>query len=111
MLGPDAVAVMLRDLTEVRAAAGTQIVCEGDAAMSWWIVESGRLTVYARSPARRDLRFLRTGDFFGEIALLAGDPRSANVEATSDSVLLELPERTFRELLEHDAFRERIEGG
>jgi ABC-type bacteriocin/lantibiotic exporter with double-glycine peptidase domain/CRP-like cAMP-binding protein len=108
-LGSDAVAAMLRDLTEVRAAAGTQIVCEGDAAMSWWIVESGRLTVYASSPARRDLRFLRTGDFFGEIALLGAEPRSANVEATTDCVLLELPERTFRELLEQAAFRERIE--
>jgi ATP-binding cassette subfamily B protein len=110
-LGPDALATMLRDAREVQIAAGEVLVREGDEGDRWWIVQSGRLTVFTGSGAgRRDINFLRAGDFLGELAPLRGGPRAASAEATSDCALIELPATTLHELLdEHDAFRTRIE--
>ncbi len=110
-LGPDALATMLRDAREVKLPAGELVVRERDADDRWWIVQSGRLTVFTGNEAsRRDIRFLRAGDFHGDLALLRGEPRTASVETTSDCVLVELPATTLHELMtEHDAFRGRIE--
>ena len=43
---------------------------------------------------------LKTGDYFGELALLSGDPRAATVTAVSDNVkLLCLDRKAFSRLL------------
>jgi ATP-binding cassette subfamily B protein len=110
VLGPDAVATMLRSATERHVEAGELVVREGEPGDRWWMIESGRLTVFTGGEPRRDIRFLRTGDFFGELALLQRGPRTASVEANTDAVLLELPGATFHELLrDHEAFRARID--
>ncbi|MDX6678482.1 MAG: ATP-binding cassette, subfamily bacterial, partial [Solirubrobacteraceae bacterium] len=109
VLGPEAVTRMLRDAVERPVIAGERVVSEGSAATSWWVVEDGRLTVFSDSPARRDLRFLRTGDAFGELALLQGVPRTASVEATSDGRLLEFPRSTLDALLAFPEFRGRVD--
>ncbi|RNL62928.1 cyclic nucleotide-binding domain-containing protein [Nocardioides marmoriginsengisoli] len=43
---------------------------------------------------------LRSGDFFGEIALVTGEPRTASVIATSDVHALVIEGHAFRRLLE-----------
>ena len=108
-LDPDAVGLLLRKAREVHLAAGQQYVAEGDPAYSWWVVEAGRLTVFTSEPARRDLRYLRTGDIFGEVALLTGSGRTASIEATTDVTLLEFPKETFDVLLDNPRFRARID--
>jgi hypothetical protein len=70
---------------------------------------AGRLTVFTSESARRDLRYLRTGDIFGEVAILVGGGRTASVEATTDVTLLEFPKETFDGLLGHPKFRARID--
>ncbi len=45
------------------------------------------------------LAFLSEGDFFGEMSLLDGDPRSATVRASSDARLLYVKREAFFELL------------
>ena len=53
---------------------------------------------------------LGAGQFFGEMALLMDQPRSADVVATSFCHLLVLPARHFRRLLREDAeLRTRME--
>jgi ATP-binding cassette subfamily B protein len=111
VLGPDAIATMLRHAREVDVPAGALVTREGDPSDRWWIVKSGRLTVFTGAgDGRRDLRFLRVGDFLGELALLQGGPRTASVEATDDAVLVEMPGETLHELMrDHEAFRVRID--
>lgn len=108
-LAQDTVGMLLRQAREVNLAAGQRFLTAGEPASTWWVVEAGRLTVFTSVPARRDLRYLRTGDIFGEIALLTGGARTASVEATTEVTLLEFPGETFDILLENPRFRARID--
>jgi ATP-binding cassette subfamily B protein len=61
-------------------------------------------------PARREVRFLRAGDVFGEVGALRGSVRLASVTAASDSTLLELDGALLGELAALDpAFASRLE--
>ena len=42
---------------------------------------------------------LRAGDFFGEMSLLTGDPRSATVTAVTDCDVVELTAEGFRDVV------------
>jgi ATP-binding cassette subfamily B protein len=95
---------------EVSFAAGQAVVTEGDDADCWWVVEDGRLTVFEGvAETRRNLRYLRTGDIFGELALVLGGTRTAGIEATSDVTLFEFPREAFAALREDPTFNARIE--
>ena len=76
-----------------------------------FIVRDGRLRAYIDRDGTREQRsYLRRGDFFGEVSLLRGTDRTANVEAVSDCELWALEPQLFAQLVaEHPKFRERIE--
>ncbi|MBV9818054.1 MAG: peptidase domain-containing ABC transporter [Solirubrobacterales bacterium] len=109
-LSPDKVAMLIQSGREVSFAAGQAVVTAGDDADRWWVVEDGRLTVFEGVAAtRRNLRYLRTGDIFGEMALVLGGTRTASIEATSDVRSLEFPREAFAALREDPTFNARIE--
>jgi CRP/FNR family cyclic AMP-dependent transcriptional regulator len=84
------------------AAAGQWIVDQGAQGTSVFFVLRGRARVVT-SIARREiiLRDLRDGEFFGELAALDGQPRSAGILAITDSALACLPASGFRRAI-HD---------
>jgi CRP-like cAMP-binding protein len=61
------------------------VLVDGDAKVSLWS-DSGREIILAS---------LHSGDFFGEMALIDGEPRSANVTCTRDSHILRLARKDF----------------
>jgi CRP-like cAMP-binding protein len=63
---------------------------------SFYLLLEGRATVAGRS------RSLRPGDFFGEMALIDGGPRSATITAASDVRAMKLPRRAFLKAVEQD---------
>jgi CRP/FNR family transcriptional regulator, cyclic AMP receptor protein len=92
---------LARAVKDIDHPAGTVIAREGDPGVGLFIIAEGTtdVTIGGRRRAR-----LGPGDFFGEIALLDGGPRTATVTATSDVKLLGLTEWVFRGLMiEHPA--------
>lgn len=66
-------------MTERSAAAGEDLVTEGDSAIAFFVVLDGTATVLVGG---REVRRLGPGDHFGEIALVLPDiPRTATVRA------------------------------
>jgi len=89
-------------LTEKTFKAGDIVFSQGDQGASMYIVRSGSVQIYLPS-AEKDqppvvLKDIRTGEYFGELAIFDDKPRSASVRALVDTVLLEL---TREELGEH----------
>lgn len=86
-----------RVVKDVDHRAGTVIAREGEPGVGLFIIESGGADVTIGGKKRASLG---PGDFFGEIALLDGGPRTATVTATSDIELLGLTEWVFRGLMQ-----------
>lgn len=77
---------------------------EGDQGTSLFVVERGEVKIVLRSAEGKEaiLGFRAAGDFFGEMALLDGEPRSANVIATEPCEVLILRRDDFlRFIAEH----------
>jgi CRP/FNR family cyclic AMP-dependent transcriptional regulator len=87
---------LARAVKDIDHPAGTVIAREGDPGVGLFIIAEGTtdVTIGGRRKAK-----LGPGDFFGEIALLDGGPRTATVTATTDVKLLALTEWVFRGLM------------
>ena len=90
-----------RDELAARAAEriygqGEKIVCQGEAGGSMFVVHRGRVRVVEGSG--RELAVLEAGGYFGEMSMLTGQPRSANVEAVEECQVVELTAASLREV-------------
>lgn len=83
-------------------ASGELIVRQGDTGDSLYIIANGlvKVTKRERSGISRELARLRTGDYFGEMSLLAGQPRSADIIAVTDTTTLILSKDDLDTLLQ-----------
>jgi tetratricopeptide (TPR) repeat protein len=77
--------------------AGDLVVAEGEPGDSLFLVGSGEVKAWIRNREGRYVlvRQMREGDFFGEISVLTGSPRTATVVAASWCELLELDRPTL----------------
>lgn len=79
-------------------ATGASIVSEGDQADGMYVVVSGE----ARVDVGGRFHILKSGDFFGEMALIAPSKRMATVKAEGPVEVLMIPADGFQSfLLEH----------
>lgn len=100
-LPPRALHALLEELAPIDFTKGDIIIREGDPAGPMFIVETGRIRVFAtRNGRERNLAFYRAGDFFGELSILNGSPRAAFAQALTDTRVLALRPDTVRELEE-----------
>jgi uncharacterized membrane protein len=90
-------------LTEKMVRAGDVVFAQGDAGSSMYLVRSGAVQVYLPNLDQDGppvvLKDVRTGEYFGELALFDDKPRSASVRAVVDTVLFELTREEFGEHL------------
>ena len=77
------------------AAPGERIIRTGERGQAAYFIESGAVEVIVAGQAVR----LGAGDYFGEMALLTGRRRSADVTAVDYCRLMVLSQRDFRSLL------------
>jgi CRP-like cAMP-binding protein len=80
-------------------AAGKQITEQGSGGVGFHLITKGTATVTAGG---RELGRLGPGDYFGEIALIDGKPRSATVTAEEDVTALFLASWVFKPLLNEE---------
>ncbi|MBK7766290.1 MAG: SLC26A/SulP transporter family protein [Sulfuritalea sp.] len=86
-------------LVELHIQRGAPIFSTGDMADGLYVVISGSVSVYLRGePQRKRVASLAPGVVFGEMGLLDGLPRSADLTADEDSVVLKLTRTHFDEM-------------
>jgi small-conductance mechanosensitive channel len=72
-------------------APGETVIRAGEPGSSMFVVHNGRVRVQVNENGRpRTVATLNEGDFFGEMALFTGEPRTANVVALEETEVLEI---------------------
>lgn len=85
---------------EQRFMEGAKVVREGEVGDTFYVILEGEAKVVSR--AGRVLNRLYPGQFFGEISLMDGGPRTATVEAVTPLSALALPRSAFIRLIQQD---------
>ncbi len=94
---------LLANLVEVQNFNRDEtVVLEGDdSVQALYLIASGSVQVYMTGVDGREtiLSFLERGDFFGEMSLIDGEPRSASVRTVTDSQMLIIYREGFLSLV------------
>jgi small-conductance mechanosensitive channel/CRP-like cAMP-binding protein len=77
--------------------AGEVIVRQADTGRTSFLIARGEARV-SLAPDDHEVARLRVGEIFGEMSWLTGEPRSATVTATRDTLVFELDDLVLREL-------------
>ena len=83
---------------EIDLPAGKELTREGHPGREFMVIIEGDASV---TRGDQEINRLGAGDFFGEIALVRHEPRTATVTAETPVRVLVITERSFRTLLDH----------
>src|SRR5437773_6042539 len=77
--------------------AGAVLFRAGDEGNAMYLIEQGKVRICVRTKDGHDVTLaeLQSGDFFGEMALLGGNPRSADARVAEDARLAVLSREHF----------------
>jgi putative ABC transport system ATP-binding protein len=94
-------------------SANTRIIREGEEGDKFYIIGSGNVDVHVNvDPEGRQTRIvdqMGAGDFFGEKALITGEPRNASIVSRDEVVLYSLGKEEFQAALAaSDSFHEQL---
>lgn len=91
-------------------AANEVVIRQGDTGDKFYIVREGQVDVATvENGESKSIATLDVGDFFGEAALLTGEPRNATVTAREDIVVYTLNKAQFESALnESDTFEQEL---
>ncbi len=97
----DELLAVIRGLSLLDFEPGEIIVSESQPGDSLFVVAGGSVRVYVRDKAgsNQQVRTLEEGEFFGEISLLSGRPRTATITAAAPTHILELDRRTLNAII------------
>ncbi len=99
-LSQDAFVELVNKLDYHRHLPGQLIIREGDPGRSFYVIVEGRVRIFKLGPDGKEITLAHLGEgaFFGEMALLSGAPRTANVIAEEDTEILEVTDVVLRDL-------------
>jgi putative ABC transport system ATP-binding protein len=109
-LTPGQIGTMADQVAYERHPTGAVIVRKGDPGDKFYVIRSGHVKVVDREGLRPgEEPELGPGEFFGEVALLTGEPRNATVVATTEVELYSLGKQEFTAVLrESETFEEEV---
>jgi CRP/FNR family cyclic AMP-dependent transcriptional regulator len=84
---------------EVQFAEGAMMAVEGEPGDTFYVILEGRARVRR---GNRTVARVSSGDYFGEVSLIDGGPRTASVEAETPIEALALSRSEFRQMVEHE---------
>lgn len=80
--------------------AGEIVFREGDPGAEMYVIQSGQVELYRNvSDEKRFIRVFEKGDFFGEMSLLEGMPRTATAQVLEDADLIVINGATFDQMI------------
>jgi serine/threonine protein kinase len=86
-------------MTPIHVKTGERFIAQGDEGHSFYLIQKGSCVVNVeKNGTKHAISRLRSGDIVGEISLLTGEPRTANVDAETDMVLWSLTREQFDSL-------------
>jgi len=84
--------------------AGEVVFREGETGQTMFVVRKGRIRISKQvRNGQKTFALLGPGEFFGEMAIINGQPRSASAEAVEDAQLLEVDAARFEKMVLGDA--------
>jgi small-conductance mechanosensitive channel/CRP-like cAMP-binding protein len=96
----DQIQALAKSGRHLRYGKGEKIITQGDPGGSMYVLSSGIAQVTLERDGRvSDLGELVSGECFGEISLLTGNPRTASVTAKTDCDIVEIDQSAMRDLL------------
>ena len=100
-LSPAQLRQVLSRLTERNLPSDEIVVTQGESGDSLFLIREGTCVVDHKSEDGEMHRVatLSGGEHFGEIALMADGVRTATVKTEADTVLLEVPDDVFKDVL------------
>jgi CRP-like cAMP-binding protein len=99
-LDDETLALLARELPTEHADIGATVVREGDVAREMFVVVAGELEVVKQGRAGEvRVALLGPGDWFGEMAVLDVQPRSATVRAVAPTMLVRMTSEHVERLL------------
>jgi CRP-like cAMP-binding protein len=91
---------LMGELRAIRVFKGFEIVKQGDPGDAFYLIASGRVSVWVnKGKGRVRVTGLATDDYFGEMALISNAPRNATVVADGLTELFILDKYHFQNLL------------
>ena len=84
----------------VRYGANERIFTETDLGTTMYIVQSGKVRLFRVVDGQKRVHgMMEKGDFFGEMSILEGLPRTVSAEAVEDAELIEINSMTFDKMI------------
>ncbi len=101
----DQIAELSQSSSKLLYSKGEILVQQGDSGDSLFIITDGVVDVSVSDSIgnRTHLADLHSGDYFGEMSLLTGEPRSASVIALAETEVIVVEKSGMAELLEQEA--------
>jgi len=101
-LSREDIAKILGKLEERSFSSGATVFSQGDQGDAFYLIQSGAVQVVLESAGGRSesIAVLGPQDWFGEMALLSEEPRSATIIAVKDSTVWRLSREDWDELIE-----------
>ena len=94
VLSADERAALIKEMELEQHNEGDVIITEGEAGSSMYVIAHGEVKVYTHGAGGKGgnvyLAKLGEGDFFGEVSVLTGKPRTATITASKPTELLRL---------------------
>jgi CRP-like cAMP-binding protein len=109
-MGPKELDKLTISLKPMRVFKGFEVIKQGDPGDSFYLIASGRVSVFVnKGEVRMKVAELGADKYFGEMALISNEPRTATVMAEGLTELFVLEKADFQNILmKNPAIAEKI---